>query len=149
VLLLHDNAPAHTACIATSAATGLLPHSPYSPDLAPSDYSDYSDYLFPKQKEHLRGSQHTCVNDVIEAVEEFLADDTAFYQTGIEMHQKCQKTLFRNNPPFSSAISSSVFVEILAILKGTYLTIITYIQVICCEPIGWEFATVASCNMPL
>lgn len=88
VLLLQDNAPAHTACIATSAATEcgyeLLPHPPYSPDLAPSDF-----YLFPKLKEHLRGSQHTCDNDVIEAVEEFLADqDTAFYQTGIEMLQK-------------------------------------------------------------
>jgi len=32
---------------------------------------------------------HTCDNDVIGAVEEFLADqDTAFYQTGIEMLQK-------------------------------------------------------------
>jgi len=45
--------------------------------------------LFPKLKEHLRGSQHTRENDVIEAVEEFWADqDTAFYQTGIEMLQK-------------------------------------------------------------
>jgi len=34
-------------------------------------------------------SQHTCDNDVIVAVEEFLADqDTAFYHTGIEMLQK-------------------------------------------------------------
>ena len=71
VLLLQDNAPAHTASIATSAATEcgyeLLQHSPYSPDLAPSDF-----YL-----------------DVIEAVVEFLADqDTAFYQAATEMLQK-------------------------------------------------------------
>jgi len=88
VHLLQDNAPAHTASIATSAATEcgyeLLPHPPYSPDLAPSDF-----YLFPEMKEHLRGRQYTCDNDVIEAVEEFLADqDTAFYQAGIEMLQK-------------------------------------------------------------
>jgi len=55
VLLLHDNAPAHTAGVATSVAAEcgyeLLPHPPYSPDLAPSDF-----YLFPLLKEHLRGS---------------------------------------------------------------------------------------------
>jgi len=88
VLLFQDNAPVHTACIPTSAATEcgyeLLPHPPYSPDLAASDF-----YLFTKLKEHLRGSQQTCDNDVIEAAEEFWADqDTAFYQTGIKMLQK-------------------------------------------------------------
>jgi len=82
-----------TACIATSAAAEcryeLLPHPPYSPDLAPSDF-----YLFPKLKEHLRGSQRTCDNDVIEAVEEFLADQvTAFYQTRIEMQKRCTKCI--------------------------------------------------------
>ena len=39
VLLLHNNAPAHTAGVATSVAAEygykLLPHPPYSPDLAP------------------------------------------------------------------------------------------------------------------
>jgi len=53
VLLLHDNAPAHTSGVATSTAAEcgyeLLPHPPYSPDLAPSDF-----YLFPLLKEHLR-----------------------------------------------------------------------------------------------
>jgi len=48
-------APAHTAGVATSVAAEcgyeLLPHPPYSPDLAPSDF-----YLFPLLKEHLRGS---------------------------------------------------------------------------------------------
>jgi len=31
VFLLHDNAPAHTAGVATSAAAELLPHPPFSP----------------------------------------------------------------------------------------------------------------------
>jgi len=49
VLLLHDNAPAHTSTAVTSAAAEcgheLLfhpVHPPYSPDLAPSNF-----YLFP------------------------------------------------------------------------------------------------------
>jgi len=38
---------------------------------------------------YVRGRQYTCDDDVIEAVEEFLADqDTAFYQAAIEMLQK-------------------------------------------------------------
>ena len=37
----------------------LLPHPPYSPDLAPSDF-----FLFPKLKEHLKGF---CFNDTNEA----------------------------------------------------------------------------------
>jgi len=46
VRLLHDNAPAHSAheTVAHAAALGyhILPHPPYSPDLAPSDF-----FLFP------------------------------------------------------------------------------------------------------
>jgi len=49
VILLHDNAPAHTSAVATSAATEcgyeLVPHPPYSPGLAPSDFC-----LFPLLK---------------------------------------------------------------------------------------------------
>ena len=43
VLLLQDNAPAHTSQVAMAAATEcgfeVLPHPPYSPDLAISDLS--------------------------------------------------------------------------------------------------------------
>ena len=56
-LLLQDKAPAHTAQIAMTAATEcgfeILPHPPYSPDMAPSDF-----YLFPKLNFHLRGTQY-------------------------------------------------------------------------------------------
>ena len=56
VLLLQDNAPAHTSQVAMTAATEcgfeILPHPPYSPDMAPSDV-----YLFPKLKSHIRGTQ--------------------------------------------------------------------------------------------
>jgi [histone H3]-lysine36 N-dimethyltransferase SETMAR len=54
VLLQQDNAPAHTSHVAQAAVFELgyevLPHPPYSPDLAPSDY-----FLFPRAKQELRG----------------------------------------------------------------------------------------------
>ena len=57
VLLLHDNAIAHAPQVAMTAATQcgfeILPRSPYSTKLAPSDF-----YLFPKLKPHLRGTQY-------------------------------------------------------------------------------------------
>ena len=88
VLLLHDNAPAHTAGVATSVAAEcgyeLLPHPPYSPDLAPSDF-----YLFPLLKEHLRGRQYANNNDIIQSVEDFLeVQGEQFFQTGIQKLQK-------------------------------------------------------------
>lgn len=49
ILLLQDNAPAHTSQIGVNAASEcgfeILPHPPYSPDLAPSDF-----FLFPNLK---------------------------------------------------------------------------------------------------
>ena len=56
VLLLQDNAPAYTSQVVMTATIEcgfeILPHPPYSPDMAPSDF-----YLFPKLKSHLRGTQ--------------------------------------------------------------------------------------------
>ena len=55
VLLLKDNAPVHTAQVAVAEAERRgfkrLPHAPYSPDLAPSDFN-----LFSKLKSHLSGA---------------------------------------------------------------------------------------------
>ena len=55
-LLHHDNARPHcstqTLAAVTSLKFTLVPHPPYSPDLAPSDF-----WLFPKLKEMLKG-QH-------------------------------------------------------------------------------------------
>ena len=54
VLLFHDNAPVHRADVAHAALheTGFreIPHPPYTPDLAPSDF-----YLFRYLKPHLKG----------------------------------------------------------------------------------------------
>jgi len=89
VLLLHDNAPAHTSGTATSTAAEcgykLLPHPPYSPDLASSDFC-----LFPLLKQHQHGGQYESDDDVIiQSVEDFLHEqDELFYQTGIQKLQK-------------------------------------------------------------
>jgi histone-lysine N-methyltransferase SETMAR len=65
VLLMHDNAPAHTSQNEIAAATDcgfeILPHTPYSPDLAPSDF-----YLFPKLKTKLCGRRFGSNESVID-----------------------------------------------------------------------------------
>jgi len=64
VMFHQDNAPAHTSSEELVAIRNsgfeLLHHSPYSPDLAPSDY-----YLFPKLKEFKKGSKFADDEDVI------------------------------------------------------------------------------------
>ena len=93
VLLLQDNALSHTSQVATVTARECgfepLPHPPYSPDLAPSDY-----FLFPKLKSFLRGKVFETDNDVMCAVDEFLrGQDSKFYYEGIakleERWDKC------------------------------------------------------------
>jgi histone-lysine N-methyltransferase SETMAR len=63
VLLLHDNAPAHTARVAQAAIRNFgfdqLNHPPYSLDLAPSDF-----YLFRLLKTELRGRRFRDDNEL-------------------------------------------------------------------------------------
>ena len=65
-----DNAPVHKSAIAMAAAHEcrfeLLPHPPYSPDLAPSDF-----HLFPKLKNALSGNHFRSDDDVKAAVQAF------------------------------------------------------------------------------
>jgi hypothetical protein len=61
--LQHDNATPHTD-VATSAAIESItfqvaPHTPYSLDLAPSDF-----WLFAALTEHLKGIHVTCDKDI-------------------------------------------------------------------------------------
>lgn len=68
-LLHHDNAPAHTAIrtvdFLASKGARLLPHPPYSPDLAPADF-----FLFGYVKESLRGQQFSSAERALEAYED-------------------------------------------------------------------------------
>jgi len=66
-LFHHDNAPAHKSrvCLEILDEIGceLLPHPPYSPDLAPCDF-----FLFPELKKHLRGHRFETDSEVNQAV---------------------------------------------------------------------------------
>ena len=82
-LLLQDNAPAHRSQVAMTYATEcvfkVLPHPPYSPDMAPSDF-----YLFRKLKSNLRETQFGSNEGVIAALNEYLEDQAKdFYLEGI------------------------------------------------------------------
>ena len=65
VLLIHNARP-HAAADTVDRLRALklevLEHSPYSPDLAPSDF-----HLFGPMKEHLRGQKFADDNEVMEA----------------------------------------------------------------------------------
>ena len=58
----------------------VLPHPPYSPDLAPSDY-----YLFARLKHDLAGRHFEDNNSVITAVREWIrTQPNTFFEEGIK-----------------------------------------------------------------
>ena len=70
-MLLHDNARPHTAKVVGEFLhrnnIDVLPHPPYSPDLAPCDF-----WLFSHLKKPLRGRQFSSVNELMHASNEVL-----------------------------------------------------------------------------
>ena len=92
VILLHDNAPAHTAKPVKDTLNHLawevLTHPPYSPDLAPSDYH------FSRSMAHALSEQHfTTYEEVENWISEWIASKQKFYWDGIhklpERWRKC------------------------------------------------------------
>ena len=58
----------------------LMPHPPYSPDLAPSDF-----HLFSVLQQHLNGQNFQQVEDLQEGIRSFFASKPGkFYRDGIE-----------------------------------------------------------------
>ena len=83
-IIHHDNARPHTSLETRMALDRLglrtLPHPPYSPDLAPSDF-----FLFPKLKDYLKGNRYETDEDVKNAVLSWCRDKTAdFFADGIQ-----------------------------------------------------------------
>ena len=83
VLFHHDNAPSHSSAktreVIRSYGWTTLPHPPYSPDLAPSDY-----HLFGPLKAELRGIYHQDDDDLKRAVTTWLRNQPEeFYRRGI------------------------------------------------------------------
>jgi len=64
-MLHHDNAPAHASLLVRSYLakhqTSIVPHPPYSPDLAPADI-----FLFPKLKTTLKGRRFQTIEEIRE-----------------------------------------------------------------------------------
>ena len=59
----------------------MLPHAPYSPDLAPSDY-----FLFPNLKKWLSGQRFSNDEEVMSAVNGYFEEqDSSYYKKGIEL----------------------------------------------------------------
>ena len=71
VRLVHDKAPAHTSAIVTAflkkEKVTVLPHPPYSPDLAPCDF-----FLFPKLKAFLAGRKYQSRQALGSAIHQYL-----------------------------------------------------------------------------
>lgn len=93
VIMLHDNAPSHTAkpVKETIATFGweILPHAAYSPDLAPSDF-----HLFASMGHALADQRFTSYDNVRKWLDDwFAAQEEQFFWSGIhklpERWQKC------------------------------------------------------------
>ncbi|XP_073527124.1 histone-lysine N-methyltransferase SETMAR-like [Phyllobates terribilis] len=95
VLFHRDNAPAHKAAVAMAtiqeAGFELVEHSPYSPDLAPSDF-----FLFPRLKEHLWGKRFDDNSDVITAVGDFFEEHNLFMLKA-EVDNNVPKEIHKNS----------------------------------------------------
>jgi histone-lysine N-methyltransferase SETMAR len=79
----HDNAHPHTSLRTQEAIAKFgwtaLPHPPYSPDLAPSDFR-----LFGPMKDALRGTRFEDEERVIRAVSTWLREqETSWYREGM------------------------------------------------------------------
>lgn len=84
VLLLHDNARPHTARMTQEKIAELgweiLPHPPYSPDMAPSDY-----HLFLSLQNHLQGRNFEDRRAVETDISQFFeSKPIEFYERGIK-----------------------------------------------------------------
>ena len=94
---MHENSPAYTPQVVMVAVTEcgfeILPHPRYSPDLAHSNF-----YLFPKLKTNIRGRNFGSNEGVIDAVNEYLADqEKDFYFEGIsKLEQGWRKCIKMN-----------------------------------------------------
>jgi len=83
VILLHDNARPHVAKVVKKYLETLkwdvLPHPPYSPDIAPSDY-----WLFRRMQHDLAGHRFTSFAEIENWLQTWIASkDESFFRDGI------------------------------------------------------------------
>ncbi|XP_036336279.1 histone-lysine N-methyltransferase SETMAR-like [Rhagoletis pomonella] len=88
ILFHHDNAPSHSSWKTQEKINELgyelLPHPPYSPDLAPSDF-----FLFPNMKKWLGGKRFVSNSEVIAATNTYFEGfEKTYFREGINMLEK-------------------------------------------------------------
>jgi len=94
ILFHHDNAPAHSSGVVAAKLMELgfqlVPHPPFSPDLAPSDY-----YLFPNMKKWLAGRRFYSNEEVIAETNAYFAElCQSYYSEGInKLEQRWTKCI--------------------------------------------------------
>lgn len=99
---LHDNATPHTASMTTSKLESLgftiLPHPPYSPDLAPSDF-----YLFSPLKSSLRGKTYDSSDNISADIQSWIdMKQRSFFMNGIrKLPARWKKCIEHNGDYFS------------------------------------------------
>ena len=97
IFLHHDNASAHTAGLTKNFLNDnqlrLLPHPPYSPDLAPCDF-----FLFPKLKEKLKGITFQTERQLTCAISKALKclSENGFFHVFEQWLDRCKKCVERN-----------------------------------------------------
>jgi hypothetical protein len=92
--LLHDNAPAHTACVVARflarKQVTVLHHPSYLPNLAPVDF-----FLFPKLKSQLKGKHFQDISiiqaNVTEQIRPVLKD--SFKKSFQSLHGRCKSCI--------------------------------------------------------
>ena len=89
VLLQQDNARGHTCKVAMGAVEQnryeLIPHSAYSPDLAPSNF-----FLFPNLNKNVHGCHFWSDEEVLTAAEEWVSGkDPDFFSSGLMALDHC------------------------------------------------------------
>jgi [histone H3]-lysine36 N-dimethyltransferase SETMAR len=101
VLLLHDNARPHVAAVVQEKIMELdwelLPHPPYSPDIAPSDY-----YLFRSLQNNLKDLSFENEDHVKTHLQNFFdSKPRAFYKAGIaQLPSRWQRVIDSNGEYF-------------------------------------------------
>ena len=87
-MLHHDSAPAHALLLIRSylalQQTSIVPHPPYSPDLAPADF-----FLFPKLKTTLKGHRFPTIEEIREnAIREMHIITESAFQEAFQQWKK-------------------------------------------------------------
>ena len=95
-MLHHDHKPAHASLLIHSYLEkhqiSVVPHSPYSPDLAAKEF-----FLFPKLKTTLKGRRFQTIEDIQEnAIRELRAITEIAFQEAFQQRKKLWELCIAN-----------------------------------------------------